>query len=83
MDNSRSRERKNSLAGGRASESLPSQYLVGLSLCSVQQFQVSKRLQGYEREGRKHQSTVMGALYIHKAASVISLKENSDHVSLT
>ena len=83
MDNSRDRERKRqSLAGGRASESLPSQYLVGLSLCNVQRFHASKRLKAYGKEGRKHQGTVMGALYIYKAASVISLKENSDHVIL-
>ena len=34
------------------------------------------------KEGSKHQGTLMGALCIYKAASMISLKENSDHVIL-
>ena len=34
------------------------------------------------KEGRKHPGTVMGASCIYKAVSMISLKENSDHVIL-
>ena len=57
MDGQFQRQRKRqSLGGGRASVSLPSRYLVGLSLCKVQQFHVSRRLKAYGKEGRKQTS---------------------------